>query len=113
MKRKANILARPQRGCSDDGARDIQRYLDQRGANAATFMDGDLLLRSDPRKLEVLEEYLHNIQKKIGLTDEMWPSQLERHVKEFMLRHKKLLGLSDADVKWLEDWLKAAKEIGQ
>ncbi|MCX8139015.1 MAG: hypothetical protein N3E46_04980 [Gemmataceae bacterium] len=85
------------RGYTIDQSAEVQRYLDQRGANAATFLNKDLLLRPDARKIEALEEYLHNVQQDIGLLNKMTPAQMEIHVKEFMLRHKKMLGISDAD----------------
>jgi hypothetical protein len=97
------------RGFTIDQSAEIQRYLDYRKANAATFMEKDLLLRPDARKIEVLEEYLHNVQKDIGLMDKMTPAQMEVHVKEFMLRHQKMLGISDADAQWLKNWLDTAK----
>ena len=97
------------RGFTIDQSADIQRYLDYRKANAATFLDKDLLLRPDPRKIEVLEEYLPNVQRKIGLTDKMTPAQLEIHVKDFMLRHRKKLGINDADAGWLQNWLEIAR----
>src|SRR5262249_52052903 len=98
-----------QRGFTIDQSAKIQAYLDARKANAATFMEKDLLLRSDARKIEVLEEYLHNVQKDIGLLDKITPAQMEIHVKEFMLRHRQMLGISDADAKWLSNWLDKAK----
>jgi hypothetical protein len=97
------------RGFTIDQSAEIQRYLDYRKANAATFLEKDLLLRPDARKIEVLEEYLHNVQKDIGLMNKMTPAQMEVHVKEFMLRHKKMLGISEADAQWLKNWLDKAK----
>ena len=76
-------------------------------------MTRDLLLRPDARKVEVLEEYLHNVQKDIGLTEKLSSGPiggLEMHVKDFMLRHKKMLGINDADAAWISDWLKGANE---
>ena len=96
------------RGFTIDQSAEIQRYLDYRKANAATFLENDLLLRPDARKIEVVEEYLHNVQRQIGLTEKMTPWQMEIHVKEFMLRHKKMLGISDADAQWLRNWLDKA-----
>ena len=95
------------RGFGVDQSAETQKYLDYRGANAATFLEMDLLLRPDARKIEVLEEYLHNVQRQIGLTDKLTIQELERHVKEFMLSHRKLLGISGDDAEWLRDWLKA------
>ncbi|HIC89451.1 MAG TPA: hypothetical protein EYP04_08620 [Anaerolineae bacterium] len=87
---------------------EVQRYLDMRKANSATFLNRDLLLRPDARKVEMLEEYLHNVQRKIGLTGKLTPRELEVHVKHFMLRHSRLLGICVADQQWLRDWLKRA-----
>jgi hypothetical protein len=97
------------RGFSVEQSTEVQRYLDHRKANAATFLEKDLLLRPDARKVEVLEEYLHNVQRQVGLTQKMTPQKLEIHVKEFMLRHQKLLGISDADASWLRNWLNAER----
>ena len=97
-----------ERGFSIDQSAEIQRYLNFRNADAATFLEKDLLLRPDARKIEVLEEYLHNVQRDIGLMDKMTPWQMEVHVKDFMLRHQKMLGISEADTQWLKDWLEKA-----
>jgi hypothetical protein len=97
------------RGFTIDQTAEIQRYLDYRKVNAATFLEKDLLLLPDPRKIEVLEEYLHNVQDDIGLLEKMTPAQLEIHVKHFMVRHQKLLGISEADAHWLRNWLDKAR----
>lgn len=97
------------RGCTVDQSAETQRYLDYRRANAATFLEKDLLLRPDARKIEVLEEYLHNVQRDIGLMDKMTPAQLEIHVKDFMLRHSRMLAISVADAQWLTTWLDKAQ----
>jgi hypothetical protein len=102
------------RGYAIDQSDEIVRHLDRVGANASTFGTKDLLLRPDARKLEVLEEYLHNVQFKIGLQKRLSTGPtggLELHVKEFMLRHRRLLGLSDADAAWLANWLSQARII--
>ena len=96
------------RGFTIDQSAEIQSYLDYRRANAATFLEKDLLLRPDPRRIEVLEEYLHNVQKDIGLLEKLTPTQMEIHVKMFMLRHQKMLGISEADAQWLRNWLDKA-----
>lgn|GEM_PF-2142918 len=72
---------------------DIQRHLDRMNANASTFGQKDLLLRTDPRKLEVVEEWLHNVQQRLGIAPEL----RELHVADFMHRHRTLLGLDQID----------------
>lgn len=102
------------RGYVIDQSDEIVRHLDNVGANAGTFGTKDLLLRPDARKLEVLEEYLHNVQFKIGLQNKLSTGPtggLEIHVKEFMLRHRRMLGLNKADTAWLVNWLSNARII--
>ena len=60
-----------------------------------------ILLRQDPRKVEVLEEFLHGTQKRMGLIDRVGIDAAEDHVKYFMVRHQKLLGISPEDVEIL------------
>jgi hypothetical protein len=97
------------RGFTIDQSAEVQAYLDYRRAHAATFLEKDLLIRPDARKIEVLEEYLHNVQRDIGLTEWMTPAQMEIHVKDFMLRHQKMLMISEEDAQWLKNWLEKAK----
>jgi hypothetical protein len=76
------------------------RYLDTVGAEAnvgGPNMD-HILLRPNPSKAAVLEEFLHGTQHKLGLIDRLGPASAETHVKDFMISHQKLLGLSDEDV---------------
>lgn len=89
----------------DDRA--LQR-LNQAGANAPQVGDY-IFLRPDARKIEVLEEFLHGTQMRIGLGERLTRVQLEYHVKDFMIRHQRLLGISPEDVQWL----RAAQDAGQ
>jgi hypothetical protein len=73
-------------------------------------LERELLLRPDARKVEVIEEYLHNVQRQVGLTQRLTLREVELHVKTFMLRHQRLLGISGADVEWLRNWLNAPSE---
>ena len=86
---------------------DALRYMDYMRANANVGGPEltHILLRSNPRKLEVLEEFLHGTQKRIGLIDKVGVDAAERHVKEFMIRHHVLLGISPEDVRFLEQQL--------
>jgi hypothetical protein len=79
---------------------DTQGLLDFFHANASTT-GRDISLRTDPRKIEVLEEFLHGTQIRLGIQDRMTVAEYERHVKDFMIRHRRLLGISDEDVEWL------------
>jgi hypothetical protein len=83
------------------------RMLDYFGAEASvnTSIDGvkngSIVLRENPSKAAVLEEFLHGTQAKLGIVDRLGPSGMgsaETHVKDFMIRHQDMLGLSDADI---------------
>ena len=61
-----------------------------------------ITIKPDARKIEILEEFLHGTQAKIGMTGSTLDIRiLEIHVKDFMIRHKDLLGLSNKDVQAL------------
>jgi hypothetical protein len=79
---------------------DEMRYLDYMGANANVGGPNlaDILLRPNPAKIEVLEEFLHGTQFRIGIIDRLGIQGSEIHVKEFMLNHNRLLGISEHDM---------------
>jgi len=59
-----------------------------------------IILRQNPSKAAALEEFLHGTQHRLGIIDRLGRSGLgsaETHVKDFMIRHQRLLGLSDED----------------
>jgi hypothetical protein len=85
------------------------RRLDAHGANASTFGAKDLHLRPDARHIEVVEEYLHNVQRQKGMFDRMTRQELEVHVNEFMLRHQKLLGIGSEDAALIRKTLERYK----
>jgi RHS repeat-associated protein len=71
----------------------------------AMYSNGTVYLRPDARKIEVLEEFLHGTQDKLGLMDKLGYPGYEVHVKQFMLRHQKMLGIGDADASVLRQML--------
>src|SRR5262245_29489060 len=79
-------------------------FLDAMCANASCGGEklDQIFLRPDPRKIELLEEFLHGTQFRAGLGRRRTAQSLEVHVKEFMIRHRRLLGLTDGDVRVLE-----------
>lgn len=83
------------------------RYLDYMPANANVGGPKmtDILLRQDPTKVELLEEFLHGTQYRIGVIDRLGVQGAEIHVKEFMLRHLRLLGIPPEDAKILQQML--------
>jgi large repetitive protein len=83
------------------------RYLDSMGANANVGGPtmADILLRQNPTKVEVLEEFLHGTQARLGIIEKVGVCGAETHVKEFMLRHQRLLGISPEDARILQQIL--------
>ena len=74
------------------------------GANASVNTENidHILVRPDVRKIELLEEYLHGTQQNLGIIESRGHLGSEIHVKDFMIRHKDMLGLSDKDVEALK-----------
>ena len=61
-----------------------------------------ILIRPGAKKIEIMEEFLHGTQANIGMdTSTGNIRNLEIHVKDFMIRHKDMLGLSDKDIEAL------------
>lgn len=75
------------------------RYLERIGAeaNAGGPDNFHILIKPNASKIAVLEEFLHGTQKKLGIIDATGPEIAEVRVKDFMLRHQKLLGLTEND----------------
>jgi len=53
-----------------------------------------ITLPKEPTKIAALEEFLHGTQAKLGLIERL---EAEIEVKDFMLRHAKMLGLTEND----------------
>jgi hypothetical protein len=90
---------------------DAKRFLDLRGAEAAAFGAEDIILRPNPSKAAVLEEFLHGTQQKLGVVDRLGTSGMgsaETHVKDFMIRHQNMLGIGQEDA----TILKTLKDMG-
>jgi len=85
-----------------EGSDDL-RFLDSMKANASAGgpQNLNILLRTAPRKIEVLEEFLHGTQQRLGLINKLGIRGAEVHVKDFMIRHQKRLGISNEDVEIL------------
>jgi len=66
-----------------------------------------ILLRPNPGKATALEEFLYGTQHRLGIIDRMGINGAETHVKDFMIRHRKLLGLGDEDVDILRQLMDA------
>lgn len=82
---------------------DEAKLLDYFGANASVNTNNinHIIVKPDVRKIEILEEFLHGTQQKLGIIDRLGNYVSEIHVKDFMIRHQKVLGLSNNDIKAL------------
>ena len=82
---------------------DEPRCLDYVGAEANVGGPGmtDILVKGNPGKAAVLEEFLHGTQSRLGVIDRLGPARADCHVKDFMMRHRSMLGLCDEDVEIL------------
>ena len=78
------------------------------------FVDGthEIVLPPNPAKIQALEEFLHSTQNKLGFFEQdQIPRQIaEVHVKDFMIRHARLLGLNDNDIQVLQSLKQRAIE---
>jgi RHS repeat-associated protein len=88
------------------------RYLNYMGAEANVGGENltHILLRPNPSKIGVLEEFLHGTQSRLGIVDRMGVGAAEIHVKQFMLRHQKMLGLNQTDAAHLEQLIQQLKK---
>gem|GEM_PF-951063 len=80
------------------------RYLDYIGAEANVGGENmtHIILRENPSKAAVLEEFLHGTQQRLGIVNRLGAEASETQVKDFMIRHQKLLNLAPEDVRRLE-----------
>jgi hypothetical protein len=83
------------------------RYLESIGAEANVGGEEltHIILRQDPSKAAIIEEFLHGTQKRLGIVNRLGHAGMgsaETHVKTFMIRHQYLLGLSQEDVTILQ-----------
>ncbi|MDR4891626.1 MULTISPECIES: hypothetical protein [unclassified Chryseobacterium] len=81
------------------------RYLEWMGAEANVGGEDlkHILLKNNPSKAAVLEEFLHGTQKNIKIIENTSDiAYAEYHVKDFMIRHQRLLGLIEEDIEILK-----------
>jgi hypothetical protein len=62
-----------------------------------------IILRSDARHVEVLEEFLHGTQWRLGTVQRLGVDQAEVAVRQWMIRHRRLLGITDNDARILAE----------
>lgn len=78
------------------------------------LVDGthEIVLPPNATKIQALEEFLHSTQNKLGFFElDQIPRQIaEVHVKDFMIRHTKLLGLNENDLQVLQSLKQHAVE---
>ena len=72
-----------------------------------------ILHRENPRKIEILEEVLHHVQDMVPDFETRFPYPVyELHVKDFMIRHHELFGLTPHDVETLQRLMKIQMASG-
>jgi hypothetical protein len=87
------------------------RALDLAGADGSAGGENwnhIILRRSPPLRITILEEFLHGTQSRLGKLNTISNQAIlaaEVEVKKFMIRHRALLGLNDADVTALQGLL--------
>lgn len=83
---------------------DEERYLDVMGAEANVGGPDmtHILVRPNPSKAALLEEFLHGTQWRLGIIADIGIDRAEIAVKDFMIRFQGLLGISAEDVALLE-----------
>jgi hypothetical protein len=93
---------------------DDYKYMELHGweANCGGENLTHILVRENPSKAALLEEFLHGTQAKIGIIKKFAVKyggdgqaamlEAEKHVKQFMIKHKNLLKLYPEDVEILE-----------
>jgi uncharacterized protein YukE len=97
------VAARRSVTMATEGTEEL-RYLNAVGAEANVGGETmtHIILRENPSKAAVLEEFLHGTQHKLGIIDRLGQAGAEAHVKDFMIRYKGLLGLGEEDVAILQ-----------
>ena len=91
------IIAKPD---SDDF-----KYLEYTGAEANVGDEGlkHIIVRENPSKAALLEEFVHGVQVDVGfLQSSDNQSWREYHAKHFLVRHSNLMGIGEDDVRILE-----------
>lgn len=90
----------------EKGTEEFQ-YLKQVEASGSYLhcLDGrhEITLPKNASKIAAIEEFLHGTQSKIGLLDDLPREIAEIHVKDFMLKHANLLGLTENDITVLRE----------
>lgn len=84
---------------AEEGSEEL-RYLDYMEAEAnvgGTDLE-HIIVRKNPSKAALLEEFLHGTQWRLGIIERDGINMAEVAVKDFMLRHAEILGIMDEDV---------------
>lgn len=82
-------------------------------ANVGGEMMIHILLKNNLSTAAISEAFLHGTQFRLDLIDRLARQGAEVHVKDFMIRHQKLLGLADKGGDTLRILLEREKEILQ
>ena len=86
------------RGGIIDQSDDAQRWLDKRGAEAATYDAETILFRQNPTRVEVFEEFIHTAQWRRGRATGNNIVEMEIEAAEKLIRCAKNYKLTPQDV---------------
>lgn len=98
MKRKGRDIVIAQPGMEEFDYLTFRKVEGSAGGDNHAHM----LMKPGCMKITAVEEFLHGTQSKIGMLDRTAPEIAEYRVKDFMIRHSRLLGLDENDVSVLE-----------
>lgn len=79
-----------------DQSAEAQRYLDYRGAEAVTWNEKTIQLRPNPTTSDVLEEFIHTSQYRMGKVPDQSPITVltnEIEAVEKLIRYRKAYGI--------------------
>ena len=62
-----------------------------------------IILRPDARRVEVLEEFLHGTQFRLGQVQRLGVEPAEVALRQWMIRHRRMLGITEEDARILAE----------
>jgi hypothetical protein len=87
------------RGGVIDQSAEVQRYLEARGATAATLNESTIILRSKPTVTEVFEEFIHTAQFRQGRMIGSNVLQMEIEAAEKLIRFRRAYGIANIETR--------------
>ena len=100
------------RGGIIERSKDIDSYLDSKNAEAITYNQQIILLKSNPGRASVFEELIHATQYKKGQNDGSYESRLrcEIEAQQKLIKHSKAYKLTKAEIEQTKASLETYKK---